>query len=517
MSLALRDPLGWPGQPKNLPVVCARQLGSHFGKSAPMINKLSWELGKERFFLQLSTSIQTCQSRGQPPGKKKSKMNNIIQSKLRSVKTLIVLGLTMGCFRLASISHAVNPPPDGCYPGFTTAEGCNALTFLTTGAGNTGIGWYSLSLDTTGNFNTGVGGGALALNNGDSNTAVGAAALLLNTTGAENAATGTDALVHNDTGSENTANGAFALFSNTTGSFNTAIGHAALSSNTTSNENTAVGRGALGSNSTGAGNTATGDDALLNNTTGGGNTANGRGALQLNTIGANNTANGLDALENNTTGSGNTAIGLGALASNASGNNNIGLGPDAGSNVTTANNVICIGNVAGVNVSNTCFIANIFGATASVGSAVFINSNGQLGTLTSSRRFKEEIKPIEEASEALFSLKPVSFRYKKEIDPGSTPQLGLVAEDVEKVNPHLVVRDQEGKAYTVRYDQVNAMLLNEFLKEHRAFVEEQRTVAQQQTEIDALKTELKEQRSLIQKVSDRVEMKKSTTQIVSKP
>src|SRR5882724_4375513 len=247
------------------------------------------------------------------------------------------------------------------------------------------------------------------------------------------------------------------------------------------------------------------------------NTANGRGALQLNTIGANNTANGLDTLENNTTGSGNTAIGLGALVSNTTGNNNIGLGPDAGSNVTTANNVICIGNVAGVNVNNTCFIANIFGATASGGSAVFINSNGQLGTLTSSRRFKEEIKPIEEASEALFSLKPVSFRYKKEIDPGSTPQLGLVAEDVEKVNPHLVVRDQEGKAYTVRYDQVNAMLLNEFLKEHRAFVEEQRTVAQQQTEIDALKVELKEQRSLIQKVSDRVEMKKSTTQIVSKP
>jgi hypothetical protein len=424
----------------------------------------------------------------------------------------ILIPIVILCLARLPQLQALSPAPDGCYPGFTTAEGCNALNFLTTGAGNTGIGWYSLYANTTGNFNTGVGGGALALNNADSNTAVGAAALLLNTTGTENTATGTDALVHNDTGSENTANGAFVLFSNTTGSRNTAIGRGALSTNTTSSENTAVGYAALAFN-TGSANTATGDDALLSNTTGGGNTANGRGALQLNTTGANNTANGLDALENNTTGSGNTAIGLGTLVSNTTGNNNIGLGPNAGSNVTTANNVICIGNVAGVNVNDTCFIANIFGATASGGSAVFINSNGQLGTLTSSRRFKEEIKPMEEASEALFSLKPVSFRYKKAIDPAGISQFGLVAEEVEKVNPELVVRDKEGKAYSVRYDQVNAMLLNEFLKEHKKVEQLQATVAQQDKRFDQQEERIATLAAGLQKVSAQLRVSRLAPQV----
>ena len=424
----------------------------------------------------------------------------------------ILIPLVILCLARLPQLQALSPAPDGCYPGFTTAEGCNALNFLTTGAGNTGIGWYSLYANTTGNFNTGVGGGALALNNADSNTAVGAAALLLNTAGTENTATGTDALVHNDTGSENTANGAFVLFSNTTGSRNTAIGRGALSTNTTSSENTAVGYAALAFN-TGSANTATGDDALLSNTTGGGNTANGRGALQLNTTGANNTANGLDALENNTTGSGNTAIGLGTLVSNTTGNNNIGLGPNAGSNVTTANNVICIGNVAGVNVNDTCFIANIFGATASGGSAVFINSNGQLGTLTSSRRFKEEIKPMEEASEALFSLKPVSFRYKKAIDPAGISQFGLVAEQVEKVNPELVVRDKEGKAYSVRYDQVNAMLLNEFLKEHKKVEQLQATVAQQDKRFDQQEERIATLAAGLQKVSAQLRVSRLAPQV----
>jgi len=135
--------------------------------------------------------------------------------------------------------------------------------------------------------------------------------------------------------------------------------------------------------------------------------------------------------------------------------------------------------------------------------------------MTSSKRYKEDIKPMDELSKALFALKPVSFRYKKQFDPAGTSQLGLVAEDVEKVNPDLVVRDKEGKPYSVRYDQVNAMLLNEFLKEHRAFVEEHRKVAEQQKEIDAFKAELKEQRSLIQRVSDRLELNKSTSQTVA--
>ena len=135
--------------------------------------------------------------------------------------------------------------------------------------------------------------------------------------------------------------------------------------------------------------------------------------------------------------------------------------------------------------------------------------------MTSSKRFKEDIKPMGTISEALIGLKPVTFRYKKEIDPAGTPQLGLVAEDVEKVNPDLVVRDKEGKPYSVRYDQANAMLLNEFLKEHKAFVEERREVEQQQKEIDALKTELKEQRALIEKVNDKMKLTASASQTIA--
>ncbi len=161
-------------------------------------------------------------------------------------------------------------------------------------------------------------------------------------------------------------------------------------------------------------------------------------------------------------------------------------------------------------MSNSCYIGNIFGTTSSAGIAVFVNSDGKLGTATFSKRFKEDIKSMDRASEALFSLKPVAFRYNKEIDPAGISQFGLVAEDVEKVNPNLVVRDKEGNPYSVRYDQVNAMLLNEFLKEHCK-------VQEQQKEIDSLKAELKEQRDLIQKVSERVEMRKPEELLTKNP
>ncbi len=177
-------------------------------------------------------------------------------------------------------------------------------------------------------------------------------------------------------------------------------------------------------------------------------------------------ANGFEALPRNDTGSSNTANGEFALLNNTSGSNNIALGFAAGQNVITANNVICIG-ADGNNVDNACYIGQVFGATSSGRTAVFINSNGRLGTMTSSRRFKDEIKQMERSSEALFALKPVTFHYKKEIDPAQTSQFGLVAEEVDRVNPDLIVRDNEGKPYSVRYDQVNAMLLNEFLKEHK--------------------------------------------------
>ena len=415
----------------------------------------------------------------------------------------IVIVLTLLFLGLLPQMQAVSPAPDGCYPGFTTAEGCNALQHLSTGAGNTGIGWYSLSSDTIHSYNTGVGAGTLVLNNADSNTAVGAAALLLNTSGSRNTAVGTDALVFNNSGVRNTAVGAFALYNNLDGLVNTAIGDNVLFNNTHGNYNTAIGNGLPG-------------PALYSNTTGLFNTALGGGALSSNTEGNDNTGLGAGALAANIDGDENVAVGENALGNNT-GNNNVALGNSAGFSHASGDNNIYIGyqiDHSG-NESNACYIGSIFGQTASVGSAVYVTSNNKLGTVTSSKRFKDEIKPMNKASDALFALKPVTFRYKKEIDPAGTPQLGLVAEDVEKVNPDLVVRDKEGKPYSVRYDQVNAMLLNEFLKEHRAFVEEQHKVAQQQEEIDLLKAELKEQRSLIQKVSDRMEINRSKPEVVA--
>jgi trimeric autotransporter adhesin len=395
-------------------------------------------------------------------------------------------------------AQAVSPAPDGCYPNFTTAEGCDALSLLTTGAGNTGLGWRSLFFDSTGSFNTGVGGGALALNNADSNTAVGAAALLLNTSGIENTAVGTNALVFNDAAEQNTATGAFALFSHVSGNGNTAIGANALFSDATGQLNTAIGAGALFSNVggpfPGSFNTAVGGSALFSNT-GGDNTAFGAGALQGNTDGGEN-----------------TAVGVSALAGNTTGNNNIAIGNFAGIQQTTGNDNIYIGfNMQGTaGESNACYIKSIFGQTNNLGTTVFIDANHKLGTLTSSKRFKEEIKPMDKASEVLYALEPVTFHYKKEIDAVQTSQLGLVAEDVDKVNPDLVVRDKEGKPYSVRYDQVNAMLLNEFLKEHRR-------VEEQQKQIDALTAQLKEQAAQIQKVSAQIEISRPSQQVVRIP
>jgi len=328
--------------------------------------------------------------------------------------------------------RAVVPPPDGGYPNVTTAEGDHALQALTGGVGNTAIGTFSLFSVTTGNFNTAVGAGSLDLNQADSNTATGAAALLFNSTGAQNTAAGTAALEFNNTGLQNTANGAFALFSNVGGSHNTAVGTNALFANTASS------------------NTGIGDDALANNASG-----------QL-----------------------NVAIGDSAGA-NSTGDNNIMIGTGSGNNITTAANVICIGT-SGENVSNTCYIGSIFGASSAGGTAVFVNSDGQLHVNTSSKRFKEGIKPMDKGSEALLALKPVTFRYRKEIDPSGRSQFGLVAEDVEKVDPDLVVRDKEGKPYSVRYDQVNAMLLNEFLKAHRKMEQQEATIARLETQVAAL-------------------------------
>jgi hypothetical protein len=451
-------------------------------------------------------------------------MNQLIQSK--NFTTFIVSAAALFCFGLLPKAEAVSPPPDGGYAGGNTAEGTDALLSLSSGIWNTALGFEALNHDTTGKDNTATGVRALFSDtSGSNNTATGVYALYGNTIGWYNNAVGAFALANNTEGNYNTANGYAALYHNTTGIYNTAIGFAALFndngpgqntavgyralfSNAGTVNNTAVGFRALSSNTFGNLNTANGSDALLTNTTGAGNTANGALALYTNTGGSGNTANGIDALQDNTTGDYNTANGDSALQLNTTGARNTAIGLDAGRNQTTGSDNVYIGvgasGVAGEN--NACYIASIFGQTSAAGIPVLINSSNKLGTTTSSKRFKEEIKPMDKASEALLALKPVTFRYKKEIDPHGTPQFGLVAEDVEKVNPDLVVRDAEGKVNTVRYDQVNAMLLNEFLKEHRKVEEQETTIAELKTGMETVLARLKEHDSKIQKVNAQIEV-----------
>jgi Chaperone of endosialidase len=281
---------------------------------------------------------------------------------------------------------------------------------------------------------------------------------------------------------------------NTTAEQNTAIGAGALLSNTTGESNTANGALALLSNTTGIHNVAVGTNALTANTDASFNTAIGADALAINSVGQENTAVGTTALMSNTSGLDNVAVGVGALHDNTTGANNIAVGLSAGFNQTTGSNNIYIGGgpngVAGE--SNACYIASIFGQISADGVAVFINSDHKLGTATSSKRFKKDIRPMDSASKELFALKPVSFRYNQDIDAAGRTQFGLVAEDVEKVNPDLVVRDKEGKPYSVRYDQVNAMVLNDFLKARRQ-------IDAQQKQIEALTAGL-------QKVSAQLEL-----------
>jgi hypothetical protein len=405
----------------------------------------------------------------------------------------ILITFALVCFALVQNTQAVSPVPDGGYPGGNTAEGQSALLSLTSGGFNTAVGFLSLRSNTFGNFNTATGAGALLANNSDENTATGAGALLSNFA------------------SQNTANGAFALFSNTTGIDNTASGGQALFTNTT-----------------GGWNTADGAFALFSNTAGSTNTANGYQAATGNTTGDSNTANGYQALFTNTTGHDNTAVGFQALFFNTTGSHNIALGQDAGSELSTGDNNIDIGNV-GINgdsttirigeesVQTTTFIAGIRGATTGTANAipVLIDTAGQLGTVSSSRRFKKEIEPMDSTSEAILALKPVTFHYKS--DNCNTPQFGLIAEEVAEVNPDLVVHDKNGDIYTVRYDAVNAMLLNEFLKEHKAFVEQRDKVKNLEATVASLATTVKEQAFQIQMVSAQLEASKPAPQVVNNP
>ncbi len=327
--------------------------------------------------------------------------------------------------------------------------------------------------------------------------------------------------MNNTIGYSNTAIGSAALFANTEGRYNTAIGETALLDNTTGQLNTAIAAGALNRNTTGVNNTAVGYAALLGNTTGNTNTAVGSFALNSNDTGIGNSAMGVNALAINTAGSFNTAIGDIALSQNA-GTLNTAVGWHAGINNTGGSVNIYIGNEGGgpnessrMRLGRTgdaptlfTYIAGIFGTNIS-GAAVYIDSEGQLGTVNSSRRFKHDIKPMDKASEAILSLKPVTFHYNS--DTKASPQFGLIAEEVAEVNPDLVVRENNGDLLTVRYDQVNAMLLNEFLKEHRKIqelctsdAEQKKEIAEQRKQIRILTAQLKEQAAEIQKVSARM-------------
>ena len=409
---------------------------------------------------------------------------------MKTTIRLVPLILTLLCLAaIAPKASAVSPPPDGGYPNFTTAEGQNALFSLTTGAANTAVGWYSLFSNAQGSFNTALGAGALLFNTTDQNTAFGAAALLFNTTGNTNTAVGAAALLNDTTGGGNTAIGAQALTNNTSGDnlsgANTAVGAYALFSNTTSGANTGLGYAALGSVLDHGANTAVGDLAGYN-----------------------------------ITGGGNIAIGFRGGYNLTSGNNNICIGNDV-RGVAGDSNTIRIGeNLPTSPGDSACYIGGIYNqAVGLTGRNVLIDDMGRLGTsLAPSFGSAHEIKPMDTTSEAILALKPVTFRYKT--DNTSSPQFGLIAEEVAAVDPNLVVRDKKGELIGVRDDAVNAMLLNEFLKEHkrleeqsgklhdqaRKIQEQEATIAELKKEMQVFASHLKAQDSKIQKVSAQLEL-----------
>ncbi len=383
----------------------------------------------------------------------------------------IIFGAILSTLAFLPGAHAVVPPPDGCYPNFTTAEGCKTLNALTTGMGNTALGSYSLFLNTTGNFNTGVGTVALLINNADNNTAVGTRTLLLNSTGSENTAVGANALLNNDTGSDNNAFGSSALLNNVDGVFNNAHGRNALINNTAS-ENNGFGDLALESVTTGTSNTAIGDDA-------------GRFIVD--------------------------------------GSGNVFVGDEAGTGLGTGvNSCIAIGATGAgpfATFDNTCFIGSIYGEAVSdpgTQTAVYVDQFNNVGVFNSSRRFKHDIKPMDKASETLHRLKPVTFKFNS--DWKGTTQYGLIAEEVAEVDPQLVIHGKDGEVQSVHYEQINNMLLNEFLKEHKKVQELTATVAQQQKGMKILTAQLEELAVQIQKVSMQLEMSKPERKVtVNKP
>ena len=472
------------------------------------------------------------------------------------IRGFLLIPHVFACFGLAPMVQAVGPDTDGAIPGSNNGEGTGVLVSRTVGIWNTGTGFEALNHLTGGNQNTATGFRALFSDtSGSFNTATGVYSLFSNTSGFFNSATGAYSLANNTIANYNTANGYGALYYNTEGEQNTAAGFGALYRNTTGSSNTANGVDALFSNTTGEGNTAVGTTALLNNITGSADNAVGFAALRSNTSGDYNNAVGRAALTDNVSGGANNALGDGALAGNVSGSFNIGIGDTtlvfcngdsnvvvgsaAGNGITTGSNIIAIGegvngvSTVGGQVDNSCYIRNIINAPIDGGTAaaVYVDQDGKLGTVAfSSQRFKKEIRPMRQTSQAVLALKPVTFQYK--YDQKDAPQFGLIAEEVAEVNAGLVVRDKNGEALAVRYDAVTAMLLNEFLKEHRKVEEQEATIirlkatvaqqqkdfqstaARQEKEIKALTASLKEQAAQIQKVSAKLEARNPAPQMV---
>jgi hypothetical protein len=457
----------------------------------------------------------------------------IHRSSLRRVFHFIPLVLV--CFGLAPMAQAVGPDTDGAIPGSNNGEGIGVLVSRTSGIWNTGTGFEALNHLTAGNQNTATGFRALNSDiSGGYNTATGVFSLFSNTGGFFNSATGAYSLANNTIGSDNTANGYGALYRNTADG-NTATGFAALYHNTTGVSNNAIGRQAATSITTGSFNQAIGVNALLRNDVGSGNIAIGDDA-GTNITGDSNVTVGNGAFGTGTgitTGNNNAVLGNGAGLGVTIGSNNVLLGQGAGSDIHTTSGNVYIG--AGVNppgpafevntirimdssaqvagTNSQVFIGGIFGATIGAANAlVGVNANGQLGTAASSARYKKDIESMGESSEVIFSLRPVSFHYKG--DETNLPCFGLIAEEVAKVNRDLILLDKEGKPLTVRYEQINAMLLNEFLKEHKKVEAQQASISQLKSEMQTMVAQLKEQAAQIQKVSAQVEVNKPAPRVV---
>jgi trimeric autotransporter adhesin len=381
--------------------------------------------------------------------------------KNRSTTIFTTILSVAACFGFAFGAPGPDTPDPIGPVNSNTEDGFRAVE-NSANAFNSGFGWFSLFTNTDAFFNTGMGAGTLFANDGPNNTAVGAAALFFNSTGGNENAVGVNALRDNTIGFFNNAHGTFALFSNQDGGQNNAFGDQALIDNVSGNFNTGIG-----------------DDALLT-----------------------------------CTGNSNTALGDEAGASVAGGEGNIYIGAQV-TGVADEPEFIRIGNDTAFTFPYDTFIAGIFGRSNDPGTATicYVDANGKLASIFSSRRYKHDIKPMDNASETILAFKPVSFHYNS--DAKNTPCFGLIAEEVAAVNPDLVIRDKEGEPMTVRYDQINAMLLNEFLKEHKRVEAQQASISQLKSEMQTMVAQLKEQAAQIQKVSAQLEVNKPAPQVVA--